>query len=369
MGSKTIFFAGGGTGGHLYPALAVAEQLVAMDADIDIQFLCSQRPIDEAILKKTPYAYTPLSAQGLGIKPAQLIRFFRTFWESAKVARAKIEDAADPVIVGVGGFASSPVCWTAHRLGLPTALINVDSVPGKANKLNARWASAVYVHFDETAHAFSRHRKARVQVTGCPLRQAFSDPDPSRARAELGLDPDKKILLITGASSGCQSINEAIARILPDLEAYADQWQIVHLTGHRNYDQVSASLFSAKLPYHVMAYYDEMPDLMKAADVIIGRSGAVSVAEYAASSVPSICIPYPYHKDKHQYINAGKLVEVGAAIMVDDLPDLKDRSEWLWEELEPLLKDEDTRLAMAEACKQVTKPDAAKEIAEHLLKL
>jgi UDP-N-acetylglucosamine--N-acetylmuramyl-(pentapeptide) pyrophosphoryl-undecaprenol N-acetylglucosamine transferase len=369
MASRTFFFAGGGTGGHLYPALAVAAQLIAAAPDIDIRFLCSNRPIDDAILSKTPFEYTPLSAQGLGLKPASLIRFARTFRDSARVARTHLENSAHPVVVGVGGFASSPVCWAAHRLGLPTALINVDSVPGKANKLNARWASAVFIHFEDTAHAFARFRRAEILAYGCPLRDGFSTPQPLRAITELGLDANKKILLITGASSGCQSINDAVARVLPDMEAYADAWQVVHLTGHRNYDTVSARVSPGKMSYHVLAYYDQMPDLMKAADVIIGRSGAVSVAEYAASGVPSICIPYPHHKDYHQYINASKLVDVGAAIMVDDLPDLKDRSEWLWEELELLLKHEETRLAMAQACQKVATPEAAKKIAEHLLSL
>ncbi|NQV33203.1 MAG: UDP-N-acetylglucosamine--N-acetylmuramyl-(pentapeptide) pyrophosphoryl-undecaprenol N-acetylglucosamine transferase, partial [Phycisphaeraceae bacterium] len=280
MASRTVFFAGGGTGGHLYPALAVAAQLLALDSNIDIRFLCSSRPIDDAILSKTPYAYTPLSAQGLGFKPAALIRFARTFRDSARVARTQIENSFQPVIVGVGGFASSPVCWAAHRLGLPTALINVDSVPGKANRLNARWSSAVFIHFEETTPAFARFRKASVHAHGCPLRQGFSNPQPSRAISELGLDTRKKILLITGASSGCQSINDAIAEILSDLEAYADAWQVVHLTGHRNYEDVCASVPKGKLSYHVLAYYEKMADLLKAADIVIGRSGAVSVAEY-----------------------------------------------------------------------------------------
>jgi UDP-N-acetylglucosamine--N-acetylmuramyl-(pentapeptide) pyrophosphoryl-undecaprenol N-acetylglucosamine transferase len=254
-------------------------------------------------------------------------------------------------------------------MGLPVALINVDSVPGKANKLNARWARAVFIHFDETESAFSRFKKARVLAYGCPLRKGFSDPQPTRAVAALGLDPRRKTLLITGASSGCQSINDAVARILPDMEAYADQWQVVHLTGHGNYEEVANRLSRGRLAVHVLPYYDDMADLMGAAHVIIGRSGAVSVAEYAASGVPSICMPYPFHKDRHQYINAAKLVDAGAAIMVDDLPDLKDRAEWLWEELEPLLKHEDTRLAMAKACTQVARPDAARKIAEHLLTL
>jgi UDP-N-acetylglucosamine--N-acetylmuramyl-(pentapeptide) pyrophosphoryl-undecaprenol N-acetylglucosamine transferase len=110
-----------------------------------------------------------------------------------------------------------------------------------------------------------------------------------------------------------------------------------------------------------------MADLLAAADIVIGRSGAVSVAEYAAAGVPSICMPYPYHKDMHQYLNAGKLVDAGAAVIVDDIGDEKDRREWLWEELEPLLKDEKKRLQMKNACKTITRKNAAKMIAEAVL--
>jgi UDP-N-acetylglucosamine--N-acetylmuramyl-(pentapeptide) pyrophosphoryl-undecaprenol N-acetylglucosamine transferase len=118
-----------------------------------------------------------------------------------------------------------------------------------------------------------------------------------------------------------------------------------------------------------VSYFDDMADLLSAADLVIGRSGAVSVAEYSAAAVPSICIPYPYHKDKHQYLNAGKLVEVGAAVIVDDLPDEKDRSEWLWEELEGLMKDQEMREGMVEGCRIIASPDADRKIAEQLLKM
>jgi len=112
-----------------------------------------------------------------------------------------------------------------------------------------------------------------------------------------------------------------------------------------------------------------MPNLLAAADLVVGRSGAVSVAEYAAAAVPSICMPYPYHKDKHQYLNAGKLVEAGAAIIVDDLPDATDRAEWLWEELEELMKNEKQRQEMAKACKAIARLDAGNKIAENLVKI
>jgi UDP-N-acetylglucosamine--N-acetylmuramyl-(pentapeptide) pyrophosphoryl-undecaprenol N-acetylglucosamine transferase len=361
---KRFFFAGGGTGGHIYPGLAVAEKLCELDPTAEIHFLCSERPIDAQILEKTPHAFTALPAQGLSFSLRGLIGFLRSFGASVKIARAQLTESS--VVVGVGGFASSPVCWAAHRLGLPVALINVDIVPGKANKLNVRWAREVFVQFKDCVSFFGRFQ-AQVRVVGCPLRRAFEKPQAQRARDELQLDPDKKVLLITGASSGCQSINDAIAMLLPKLAAYGDTWQIVHLTGTRNFDEVNQKPKIPNLKSKIVAYYDCMPDLLAAADLLIGRSGAVSVAEYAAAGVPSICIPYPHHKDRHQYRNAGKLVEVGAAIMVDDLPDLQDRAEWLWEELEPLLKDDKARREMSEAGAKLARKDAAQEIAQRLL--
>ena len=141
----------------------------------------------------------------------------------------------------------------------------------------------------------------------------------------------------------------------------------MHLTGKANFDQVNAGYANAAIRNKVVDYYDDMPDLLAAADIVIGRSGAVSVAEYAAAAAPSICMPYPYHSDLHQYLNAGKLVEAGAAIIVDDVGEDKDRQEWLWEELEPLMKDEAKRRQMKDACKTVARKDAAKMIAEAVL--
>jgi UDP-N-acetylglucosamine--N-acetylmuramyl-(pentapeptide) pyrophosphoryl-undecaprenol N-acetylglucosamine transferase len=139
------------------------------------------------------------------------------------------------------------------------------------------------------------------------------------------------------------------------------------MAGRNNYEKVYSQYRDAKISNKVISYFDNMPDLLAAADLVIGRSGAVSVAEYAAAAVPSICMPYPYHKDKHQYLNAGKLVEVGAAIIVDDLPNKKDRSEWLWEELEKLMKDHKARQVMKEGCRIVANLDADRKIAQQLM--
>jgi UDP-N-acetylglucosamine--N-acetylmuramyl-(pentapeptide) pyrophosphoryl-undecaprenol N-acetylglucosamine transferase len=368
VSSVSFLFAGGGTGGHIYPALAVVEQILQRRPDAGIHFLHSTRAVDERILKKTAFKHTPLPATGLSAHPVRFLRFVSTFRQSYQLAKKILCESPNPVVVGTGGFVAAPVCLAGHRLGVPVVLVNVDLIPGRANKLCARWADEIFVQFAESREYFRRSR-AVIHALGCPLRSGFTHPQPERAIQDLGLDPNKKVLLITGASSGSARINEAVCRLLGQLVGFADTWQIVHLTGLDNYDTVLNGYKGAAIAHKVADYYDHMPDLFAATDLLIGRSGAVSVAEYAAAGVPSLCMPYPHHKDRHQYLNAGKLVEVGAAIIVDDLPDAQDRTEWLWEELEPLMKDDQARQEMSEACKQVAKPNAAAEIAIRLLEL
>jgi len=364
--NREFFFAGGGTGGHIYPALAVAERITERAPGAKIHFFCSRRPIDAQILQKTGYHFTPLAAQAFSIRPAGFVRFCRLFLKSFQKAKQILASANRPVVVGLGGFAAAPVCYAAHRLGVPVKLINVDLVPGRANKLIARWADEIFLQFNETVRYLPR-TKAIVRVVGCPLRKGFETPDPQRAVDELGLDAEKKILLVTGASTGSASINTTICTLLEKLAEFAKDWQLVHLTGHQHISAVQARYANARIRHKVLAYYENMADLLAAADLVVGRSGAVSIAEYTAAAVPSICMPYPHHKDMHQYLNASKLVEVGAAVIVDDLPDPADRAEWLWEQLQELMSDADERSEMARACAALARPHAAEEIAKSLL--
>ncbi|MGA2322303.1 MAG: UDP-N-acetylglucosamine--N-acetylmuramyl-(pentapeptide) pyrophosphoryl-undecaprenol N-acetylglucosamine transferase [Sedimentisphaerales bacterium] len=366
MAGKSVFFAGGGTGGHIYPAIAVAEKIAELDPTAKIHFFISSRDIDKHVLSKTSFEYTTMPAVGLSIRPDKFLNFCKMFLASQKIATDAMAECDNPVVVGVGGFVAAPVCRAAYKSKIPLFLLNVDIIPGKANKLIGRWAQRIFVQFEETTEYFGR-QKTKVTVAGCPLRNSFEKPNPQKAKDALGLDGKKKILLITGASTGSQNINRTVCSLLDKLADYADSWQIVHLTGRANFDQVKAGYANAPVRNKVVDYYDDMADLLAAADIVIGRSGAVSVAEYAAAGVPSICMPYPYHKDMHQYLNAGKLVEAGAAVIVDDIGDEKDRRDWLWEELEPLLKDEKKRLQMKNACKNIARKNAAKMIAAAVL--
>ena len=366
MSNRTIFFAGGGTGGHIYPGIAVAEKIRQLQDSTEIHFFCSNRDIDSQILSKTPFEFTQLPAQPPCLSPVKLLRFVKTFFQSKNIAAEKIAQSNNPVVIGIGGFAAAPVCYAAHKKKIPVKLINVDIIPGKANRLIARWADEIFVQFEETKQHLKKY-KNKINIVGCPLRSSFDNPQPQKVTEKLGLDKNKKTLLITGASSGSQNINKTVCSLLGFFERFGDKWQIVHLTGEKNFDQVKAGYADAKISHKIISYYDDMADLLAAADLVIGRSGAVSIAEYAAAGVPSICMPYPYHKDMHQYLNAGKLVEAGAAIIVDDVPDETDRREWLAEELEELMNDDKKLAEMKRNCEAASQRNAAKTIAQKIL--
>ncbi len=365
---RQFFFAGGGTGGHIYPAIAVAEQIIERDKSARVHFFCSERAIDSQILSKTNFEYTVLPAVGFSARPDKVLAFCGGLLKSFLSAKKIISEKGGGVITGVGGFVAAPVCWAGHRLKMPVALINVDIYAGKANRLIGRLADEIFVQFEDTVADFAGC-KGKVQAVGCPMRKSFLQPQREKAIAELGLDKNKKTLLITGASSGSVSINRAVCLLLEKLSAFSDGWQIVHLTGMNNFEQTQAKYTSAKISYKVIAYYDDMANLLAAADLVVGRSGAGGVAEYAAAGVPSICLPYPYHSDRHQYLNAGKLVEAGAAVIVDDVADDNQRAEKLWPELNKLMGDNSLREQMAKNCKSIAKEDAAAKIAERLLEI
>ena len=357
------FFAGGGTGGHIYPALAVADGIQTQQPDASILYFSSSREIDARILSKTGYEYLPLPAVGLGLHPKKLVHFYAQFVKSyhfVKQIMAPFKD--DAVVIGTGGFVTAPVVMAARSLKIPVYLINVDSIPGKANRFLGRFAKKVFVQFEQTASCF---KPGRAQVTGCPLRAGFQQPDAAKAIADLSLDPNKKTLLVTGASSGAMNINQAMGSIASELNGFADQWQVVHLTGYLHLEDVKNAVANAAIDYHAVDYYDEMPSLLAAAEIVIGRSGAVSAAEYMAAGKPAICIPYPYHRDRHQYVNAQILVDAGAAVMIEDNTEHpRITAEILLHTLTELMTDDSRRAAMTQAAGTMGSKNAVKAIIE-----
>jgi UDP-N-acetylglucosamine--N-acetylmuramyl-(pentapeptide) pyrophosphoryl-undecaprenol N-acetylglucosamine transferase len=376
-GAACYFFAGGGTGGHIYPAIAIARKIKRLQPEAEIVFFCSARAIDSQILTPSGFEYVALPGRGFSPRPDKAARFGLSFVKSYSIAARKIRsvmrgagEMPRAVVIGVGGFASAPAVLAGRRAGAAVAMVNVDIVPGKANRLLAAFAQKIFVQFADTAECFGK-AKDRVVVAGCPLRDGFEAADGANAIAQLGLDAAKKTLVVTGASSGSLNINRAVATVLHQLDAFADSWQVVHLTGGAaDLRDHQARCASAKIACHMVDYYDDMASLLAAADLVAGRAGAVSVAEYAASRTPAICLPYPYHKDRHQYLNAAKLVDAGAALIVDDVPDDPDATaSTLAEQLKTLMAGDKKRNLMAAAAATAAKPTAAAKIAAMIVAL
>lgn len=363
-----VYFAGGGTGGHIYPAIAVAQELLKADPTCKIIFFCSDRPIDARILTGTGFRFIPLPVRNFSKNPYEMFLFLKSLFAAKKnVKQTILADKADKTILfSVGGFVSVPAVFAANVLKIPIAMLNIDAVPGKANRLLARYARDIFVQFEKTGRLFGPNRR-KVTVTGCPLRSAFFNPDENAVVTALNLSPEKKILLVTGASGGAANINNVIGYLLDRLEVFAGDWQIVHIAGIACFDAVRTFYKEAKINHKVLDYFDDMSNLLAAADLVVGRAGAMSVAEFAASGTPAICLPYPYHRDKHQKLNAQYLVQAGCAVIVDDLCDVEKTATLLWPVLSDLMGSDERLGQMRANCGRIVRPDAAVQIAQRLL--
>lgn len=366
--NRHYVFAGGGTGGHIYPMVAVAQRLREREPDCGVTFFCSERNIDKHILGKVEADFIELSAVGFSLRPLKLIKFVREFRRCTETVERFLRETKDCVVISCGGYVSGPVVCAASKANVPVYMVNVDAVPGKANKLMCGCAKKIFVQFEDTASRFGKC-KDKVIVSGCPVRAGIGTADRDEVIEKLGLDRDKFTLLVTGASSGSANINNAVGRMLDKMGMFEDSWQIIHLTGREHLNVMKDMYADFRITSKIIDYYDEMGELLAAADLLIGRAGAVSVAEYAVSGVPSICMPYPYHRDNHQRVNAEQLANVGAAVIVEDKCDAEANVESLWGVLSELMNDEGKRIAMSNATMKVAVEDASRVIADTIIEM
>lgn len=371
-------FAGGGTGGHLFPALGVVEWMRERDLPIDVSFFCTGRSIDQEVLGQTHVEARPLTVQPLPTRPWRWPRFLWRWRQSVSACRKAFRQRRPAVIVGAGGYASGPPVHVGLQQGIPTFLLNPDAVPGRANRHLGRRKelAGVFAQWAVTREWFPA--STRVFVTGCPVRRAFrlagtsqgtaGEGEAAHKRAEakksFGLDATRPTLMVTGASQGARTINEAIVHLV-GLIAGAD-WQILHLTGHADHLPVKEAHAKAGVAGAVMAFTDRMAEAMLAADLIISRAGASTLAEILVLGKPSILLPYPWHRDRHQWHNAEVLAKAGAAIVLEDLKDGWANARQLEKALPDLLNSASQRERMAAAARELGKPQAAAEIAERL---
>lgn len=364
MSDPIYIFAGGGTGGHLYPGLAVAEQLRATQPAAKIVFACSDRSIDRHILDPTPHAVVvqpvrpmPRSLRGWG-------GFARAYLRSARQARQMVGDLKPAGVLGLGGFAAGPIVSRAAAVGVPTALLNPDAVPGKANRLLGRRVDVIFTQFEPTAEAFSGAARRKVRRVGCPVRSGFATARRAEAVEHFELRADRRTLLVNGGSLGAASINEAIGQLSAELAELADRWQVLHVTGRSK--PPPAGRDASGLHLRVLEYCRRMDLACAAADLVLSRAGAVTVAELTATATPAVLIPYPYHADQHQRLNADALCRAGAAVLCEDARDARLNAQRLRDVLLPVLREPERlgRMQQAAGARRIT--DAAEQVARWL---
>ncbi|PZR73222.1 MAG: undecaprenyldiphospho-muramoylpentapeptide beta-N-acetylglucosaminyltransferase [Chthoniobacterales bacterium] len=303
----------GGTGGHLFPGLAVAEVLRARGHEV--MLFVSEKEIDSLALSgRSEFRFHKLPTVGLPspFSPA-ILGFARRFAESLSICRGIYRKFKPHAILGMGGFTSTAPVLAGKLRGVPTFIHESNAIPGKANKLTARMVRAVLLGFKECAPYFP---KVRTEVTGTPIRHELRPIDRKLARQRLGLREDLLTVLVMGGSQGASGINQAMIKSLPLL--HGTPIQAIHLSGARDERLVADNYHRENIPAHVAAFHHAMEEVYSAADFAIARSGAASLAELAAFSLPAILIPFPYAAEDHQTKNAEIFVRGGAAIILKE---------------------------------------------------
>lgn len=302
----------GGTGGHLFPGLAVAESL--RDRGHEVMLFVSEKEVDTLALSGRPFRFEKLPTIGLpSLYSPAVFGFLRRFSESLSRCRSIYRQFKPQVVLGMGGFTSTAPILAGRMRGVPTFIHESNAIPGKANRLTAKLVRAVLLGFKECAPFFPR---VRTEVTGTPIRTELKRLDPAVAREKLGLRPDLTTLLVMGGSQGASGINQAMIKSLPALREVP--LQVIHLSGTRDERLVAENYQRENIPAYVSAFHHRMEEVYSAADFTVARSGAASLAELAFFALPGILIPYPYAAEDHQSRNAEIFVRADAAVLLKE---------------------------------------------------
>jgi UDP-N-acetylglucosamine--N-acetylmuramyl-(pentapeptide) pyrophosphoryl-undecaprenol N-acetylglucosamine transferase len=355
MKPNRVVIAGGGTGGHLYPGIAVARELRRRRPDIVVTFAGTARGIESRVVPREGFELDLLRSAGLkGMSPAAIARGVSLLPLSALDAWRIVSKRRPQLVIGVGGYSSGPVMLVAALRNIPTLVLEQNAVPGFTNRRLAPFVSAAAVTYDSTASFFGR----RGFVTGNPVRPEFFDQTPA-----AGGPPG---ILIFGGSQGAHAINVAMVEAAPRLAAHAGGLAITHQTGERDLAFVRDGYRAAGLTARVEPFLFAMDREMKNADLVICRAGATTLAELTASGRPAILVPLPTAADDHQRKNAEVLAAAGAAELLEQSQMTGAR---LAERIVALVADEDRLRAMSAAAVKLARPNAARAIVDRALTL
>ncbi len=362
-----VLVAGGGTGGHIYPALAIARGLQE-SFKAEVLYVGTDKGLESDIVPQSGFSFKTISAAGLDRKLSlkNIKAIYQTgkgYWEAQSILRAYRPD----LVVGTGGYVCGPVVLAAARKGIPTLIHEQNAFPGLTNRILSRFVDLVAVTFEESVRHFGN--KEKVRVTGLPVRQEILDIGKLQTATGPKAKQDRFLLLSFGGSRGASSLNKAIPKVIGKFKDEPDI-RMIHVTGTSGHEEFSAmlsKLFVNELEnVTLVPYLHNMPEVMARADLVICRAGAATIAELTVLGLPCILVPYPYAAENHQEYNARALAEKGAAELILD----RDLSgETLLERVEGLIGNKRQLRQMAANCAALGRPEALQDIMKLIEKI
>lgn len=358
---KCIVIAGGGTGGHLFPGIAVVEEIRRRYNEMNCVFVGTRRGIEARLLPKMGEQLSfidvsPILGRTIYQKSINIVKLPRSALQALRIIRKH----RPLVVIGLGGYAAGPTLIAASFLGIPTVLLEQNMYVGLTNRLLSPIVQRAYLTYKETSVYFKENC---ALVCGNPIRRSFVEAATMAANDPAGLEARSKYVLVTAGSQGARVINQIIPRVFEQAGFARKNIRVLHQTGEDMVDEVKRSYRNLGIAADVKPFIEDMAKAYSYALLVVGRAGATTLAEMCAIGRPSVLIPYPHHKDDHQAKNALALVEAGAAIMIREN---RLNSESVPLTIEDLLNDTKRRRRMADAARKLGRPDAAATIVDDL---
>jgi UDP-N-acetylglucosamine--N-acetylmuramyl-(pentapeptide) pyrophosphoryl-undecaprenol N-acetylglucosamine transferase len=354
-----IAIACGGTGGHLFPGVAVGEQLVQRGCAVTL--VISPKDVDQRAVNAIS-GMASLTLPAIGLTRGSEFAFLRAFINSYRTAQNAFVRRPWQAALAMGGFTSAPIILAARRHGAKPFLHESNTIPGRANRWLSYLVDSVFVGFPSAA---ARLRNRDVTVTGTPVRKQFRPADAAICRSALGLDPARPVVVVLGGSQGASAINSLVRDALPVVTKLVPEAQWIHSTGSNDEQQIRQAYSASNVKASVQPFFSAMELVLSSATVAISRAGASSLAELAAMRVPSILVPYPSATDDHQFHNADAYAQSGAARLLEQSKAIPESFAQLVAEM---LQDADGRAKMQLALDRWNAPAAAERVAEAVLK-
>lgn len=363
-----IVLSGGGTGGHIYPAVAVARQLEAEDSETTFLYIGGQRGLESKLVPQENIPFKSIDITGFRRKLSiDNVKTVMRFLKGVKASKQMLREFKPDVVIGTGGYVCGPVVYAASRLGIPTLIHEQNAIPGLTNRFLSRYADTVAVSFEGTESSFPGSK--RVIYTGNPRATTVTTASAERGYASLGISEGSTVVLVVGGSQGARAINKAMIEMTPFV-GKGNGVHYVYVTGEPYFEEARKELRQklGGLPnwLHVLPYIHNMPEVLACTSLIVNRAGASFLAEITALGIPSVLIPSPNVTNNHQEANARQLEREGAAIVILE----KDLTgQLLMDSVQKIIGKEDVHRKMSEASLRLGKRDSAAVVTDELRRL